>query len=69
MEMPRIKYQEISFRPATLALIETCNRVIAEYERQGFTLTLRQLYYQMVSAAMSSPTACRNTSGWAVHRE
>jgi hypothetical protein len=49
MEMPRIKYQEISFRPATLALIETCNRVIAEYERQGFTLTLRQLYYQMVS--------------------
>jgi hypothetical protein len=29
--------------------IEKANEIIAEYQRQGFTLTLRQLYYQFVS--------------------
>jgi hypothetical protein len=47
--MPKIKYQEFNFRPATLALIKTANQIIAEYQRQGFDLTLRQLYYQFVS--------------------
>jgi hypothetical protein len=47
--VPKIKYQEFRFRPPTLALIETANRIIAEYQRQGFDLTLRQLYYQFVS--------------------
>lgn len=47
--MPRIKYQDFNFRPATLALIETANQIIAEYQAQGFDLTLRQLYYQFVS--------------------
>ena len=47
--MPTIKYQDFNFRPATLALIETANRIIAEYQAQGFDLTLRQLYYQFVS--------------------
>jgi len=47
--MPKIKYQDFQFRPATLALIETANRIIAEYQAQGFDLTLRQLYYQFVS--------------------
>jgi len=47
--MPKIKYQEFNFRPPTLALIDTANKIIAEYQRQGFDLTLRQLYYQFVS--------------------
>jgi hypothetical protein len=47
--LPKIKYQEFNFRPATLALIETANRIIREYQAQGFDLTLRQLYYQFVS--------------------
>lgn len=47
--MPKIKYQDFNFRPATLELIETANRIIAEYQAQGFDLTLRQLYYQFVS--------------------
>lgn len=37
------------FRGKTLAVIEQANVIIAEYQRQGFTLTLRQLYYQFVS--------------------
>lgn len=43
---------EKNFRPDTLSLIEICNQVITEYRRQGFTLTLRQLYYQMVARAV-----------------
>jgi hypothetical protein len=42
--MPRIKYQDFNFHAATLRLIETANDIIAEYQAQGFDLTLRQLY-------------------------
>lgn len=47
--MPKIKYQEFNFRPATLELIKTANAIIAEYQAQRFDLTLRQLYYQFVA--------------------
>ena len=47
--MPKITYIEKSFRSATLTTIATANRIIEEYATQGFDLTLRQLYYQMVA--------------------
>jgi hypothetical protein len=47
--MPRIKYQNIKLGADRLAVVEQANRIIAEYEAQGFDLTLRQLYYQFVS--------------------
>jgi hypothetical protein len=47
--MPKIRYKDFNFRPATLAMIKQANSIIAEYARQGFDLTLRQLYYQFVS--------------------
>lgn len=47
--MPRIKYQNIAFKNGTLDLIAKANSIIAEYQQQGFDLTLRQLYYQLVS--------------------
>lgn len=47
--MPRIAYEERRFSPAVLALIAKCNEIIEEYQAQGFDLTLRQLYYQLVS--------------------
>jgi hypothetical protein len=47
--MPKIIYKEIKLQAASYALVETCNKIIAEYQAQGFTLTLRQLYYQLVS--------------------
>lgn len=47
--MPKIKYREFKFRPATLAMIKKANEIIAEYAAQGFDLTLRQMYYQFVS--------------------
>lgn len=47
--MPCEKYRDIRFSKDTLSTIETCNRIIEEYQDQGFRLTLRQLYYQLVS--------------------
>jgi hypothetical protein len=47
--LPKIIYKDIKLQPASYALVKTCNEIIAEYQAQGFTLTLRQLYYQLVS--------------------
>ena len=47
--MPKIKYKNFNFGTETAKLIATCNAIIAEYVAQGFRLTLRQLYYQLVS--------------------
>ena len=38
-----------NFRQKALATIEQANTIIAEYQAGGYTLTLRQLYYQFVS--------------------
>lgn len=45
----KIKYKSFRFSASSRALIDVCNRIIADYADQGFTLTLRQLYYQLVS--------------------
>lgn len=47
--MPREAFIERRFSDGSVALIEHANVIIAEYQAQGFTLTLRQLYYQFVS--------------------
>ncbi len=47
--MPKILYRNFSFRTDTLAMIRKANEIIEEYQAQGFDLTLRQLYYQLVS--------------------
>jgi hypothetical protein len=47
--MPLIQYEGKRFRAATMDLINHANIIIEEYAQQGFTLTLRQLYYQFVS--------------------
>jgi hypothetical protein len=41
----------IPYKPhaATLKVVEQANTIIAEYLAQGFTLTLRQLFYQTVA--------------------
>lgn len=47
--MPKILYREIKFSDSSLDLIKRCNAIVTEYTEQGFRLTLRQLYYQLVS--------------------
>lgn len=47
--MTKIRYTQRSFSSASLEKIQQANVIIDEYEKQGFELTLRQLYYQFVS--------------------
>lgn len=43
------KFKEINFKPDTLKLIDRCIEIVEDYQEQGLRLTLRQLYYQLVS--------------------
>ena len=47
--MPKIAYQTIKMSADRLELVRQCNIVIREYQADGLLLTLRQLYYQLVS--------------------
>jgi hypothetical protein len=47
--MPKICYVDKKFNPEHLGLIRTANAIVADYQAQGFDLTLRQVYYQMVA--------------------
>lgn len=47
--MPKIQYKEINFRGKSLELIGLINQVVDEYSSQGYELTLRQTYYQLVA--------------------
>ena len=42
-------FLEHDFRPDALAMLEHVNRILDDYAKQGYKLTLRQLYYQMVA--------------------
>ena len=50
--MPLIKYVNKRFNHSSRVLIDLANTIIADYQSQGFDLTLRQLYYQLVSRAV-----------------
>lgn len=47
--MPKIAYQEQKFSAGSLAIIAQADAICRSYAAQGFTLSLRQLYYQFVS--------------------
>lgn len=47
--MPKIQYKKINFKQSSLDLIKLVNEVINEYSAQGYELTLRQAYYQLVA--------------------
>lgn len=47
--MAREIFKSINFKPETLALIDVLNGIIDDYRGQGFRLTVRQLYYQLVA--------------------
>ena len=50
----RITYVDKNFGVDAEAIISTANTICAEYQRQGYDLTLRQLYYQFVARALIS---------------
>ncbi len=54
--MSKIEYQTHTFRKKALSTIEQANSIITEYQDQGYTLTLRQLYYQFVARGFIANT-------------
>ena len=47
--MPKRAYIDKKLQKKSLALISQVNGIISDYEEQGYSLTLRQVYYQLVS--------------------
>lgn len=54
--MPKIQYKAINFSPDKETVIERANTIIARYAVQGFSLTLRQLFYQFVAKDLFPPS-------------
>jgi len=54
--MPKIKYEDKKFRTDTLAVIDNAITIVSDYRAQGFSLTLRQLYYQFVARGLLANT-------------
>ena len=52
MENRYIQYEEWNPHLASRALVNHANDIIEEYQKDGYTLTLRQLYYQFVARAL-----------------
>jgi hypothetical protein len=50
------QFTKANFRAETLKLIDQANEILQEYDAQGFTLTLRQLYYQFVARGIRANT-------------
>jgi len=44
-----LKYRDIHLSKANLIRLDEVNQIIKSYQEQGYILTLRQLYYQLVS--------------------
>src|ERR1700731_3541987 len=60
-------YRSVNFRESSLALIDTMNGICDEYMAQGFVLTVRQLYYQLVARGIIPNTerSYKNTTSLA----
>lgn len=43
------RYSTFRFTPAILELIEFCDGIVEDYVAQGYRLTVRQIYYQLVA--------------------
>lgn len=54
--MPNICYTPRTFSGDSKAVIEKANEIAEEYKDQGFTLTLRQVFYQFVARGLAPNT-------------
>jgi len=46
------EYRSVRLSKDNLEKLEVINRIVEDYQRQGYKLTLRQLYYQLVSKSV-----------------
>lgn len=61
----KFNFREVKLSPASLLRLDQINHIIEEYQKDGYTLTLRQLYYQLVSRDIipNKPTEYSKLSG------
>lgn len=52
-----VAYERVNFRAKSLHLIEVINKTITEFNEGGFSLTVRQIYYQLAHANIIPLTA------------
>ena len=52
----RVQFDHHNFHPASERRIAQANAILDDYRRRGYTLTLRQLYYQFVSSGLIENT-------------
>lgn len=62
--MTKIAYTTENFKPKSLKIIKQADAILEDYRRQGYTLTLRQLYYQFVARGLLTEDA-----GWVVDKD
>jgi hypothetical protein len=55
--VPKICYTPRKFHKHNLLRIELVNGILEDYATQGYDLTLRQLYYQLVARSNETPAA------------
>jgi hypothetical protein len=59
--MSKIAYVQKRFSAVTKSLIYQANQIIGEYQKAGFDLTLRQLYYQFVARGLMAGQGATST--------
>jgi hypothetical protein len=45
----KVQFKDITISEAKMQMVNLCNEIIEIYQRQGLRLSLRQLYYQLVT--------------------
>jgi hypothetical protein len=66
--MSKITYLDESFTPIQMGVITEAEAICQEYADQGYTLTLRALYYQFIRRD-SFPESRRNAAGTKNHQQ
>lgn len=61
--MPKIAYQNLRFKDAQMVMINQVIGIIGEYASQGYDLTLRQIYYQLVARDLFPDTWADPSTG------
>lgn len=46
------RYKKITFNDANRSMVDTVDQIVEEYMEQGFVLTTRQVYYQLVARGL-----------------
>jgi hypothetical protein len=69
--MPKIKYVNKDLGPEKLYIVKVCNHEISKYQKAGYSLTLRPLYYRLVAQNLFPDSRRYKWTGkkWVQHPE